>query len=288
MSFRVLLVPLLAAALGAPPAVAAPARTSLGGTVRVTGSRTTVVEVRLPKAVDISSFQAPKGSSITGSGRVVGLMLLDAKLGTRAVSYLRYGFCTAPGCTSPLAHNWFLARGDGPTKPVATIPAGDYRLVLVTDGRPVTVVLKLPGLKGTSNLRPARSVAVTHQTLDFGPFAAPPLQTMYSASTGFDVDGGDGIVLHQFTAATDLSLEQQGGFCLYERDVPILPAPHCPTGTGADISFAKVELGPDRWALIGSIRYLSDGAYRGGPYFRTAGVAHDPLGTVTSLVLPRG
>ena len=286
MSFRVLLVPLLVASLGA-PAVAAPARTSLGGTVRITGSRTTVMEVRLPKAVDMPSFQPPKGSSLTGDGRIVGIMLVDPKLGTRVVSYLRFGFCTAPGCKSPMAHNWFLARGDGPQSPTARVPAGDYRLVLVTDGRPVTAVLKLPGLKGTSTVRPSRPVAIKQQTLDFSTLTTPPLQTMYSASTGWDVDGGAGIVLHQFTAVTDLSLEQQGGFCLYERDVPILPAPGCPTGEGADISFTKVELEPDRWSLIGSIRYLQEGAFRGGPYFRTAGVAHDPLGTVAALTLPK-
>lgn len=288
MSFRILLVPLLVASLGA-PAVAAPARPSLGGTVRISGSHTTVMEVRLPKAVDISSFEAPKGSSINGDGRIVGIMLLDPKLGLRAVSYLRYGLCTTAGCRSPLARTWFLARGDGgPTGPGVKVPAGDYRLVLVTDGRPVSVVLKLPGLKGTTTLRPSRQVAVKHATLDFSAMTTPPLQTMYSASTGWDVDGGVGIVLHQFTAMTDVSLEQQGGFCLYERDVPILPAPGCPTGQGADISFTRVELGPDRWSLIGTIRYLQEGAFRGGPYFRTVGTARDPLGTVTTLTLPRG
>ena len=148
--------------------------------------------------------------------------------------------------------------------------------------------MTFPGLPGKTTLKPSsREVYVRHHTLDFGPLAAPPLQTAYVASTGVDVDGGDGVVLHQFTAKTDLSVQQQGGFCHYEGEVTPEPAPGCPTGSGLAYSTTQLKLEGSSWGMVGHLRYLDEGPYRVGPFYRTVGAAKQPVGTVASIVLPR-
>ena len=289
MHVRVLLVPALVAALTT-PAVAAPKAPALAGTTRVTVTRPTVIDVRLTRALTMSAVGVPKGASVTGDGRIVGAMLLAAdKTSNAAYLLLRYGLCAQAACTPATPYLYYQLRGrSGAPSTSETLPAGAYRLLLVTDGKPVTVTMTFPGLPGKTTLKPpSREMYVRQQTLDFGPFAAPPLQTAYTASAGVDVDGGDGLVLHQFTTKTDASVQQQGGFCHYEGEVAPEPAPGCPTGSGLAYSTTQVKLEPSSWGMVGHLRYLAEGPYRVGPFYRTIGAAKQPVGTIASIVLPR-
>ena len=40
--------------------------------------------------------------------------------------------------------------------------------------------------------------------------------------------------------------------------------------------------------VVGGSRYLDEGPYRAGSFYRTFGVAHDPIGTVSWITLPPG
>ena len=125
MHVRVLLVPALLLAL-CTPAVAAPRAPALAGTTRVTVTRSTVLDVRLPRTVTIGAQGIPKGASVTGDGRIVGAMLLSADKSSLA-SYLllRYGLCTQPGCKGTPSYLYSQVRSrSAPPSTSETLPAG--------------------------------------------------------------------------------------------------------------------------------------------------------------------
>jgi len=285
---RPLLSLTLAAALVAPTAAdAAPSVPVVAGTVRITASRSTTIDVRLPKDVNIGDgWKEPAGSTVTGAGRTIGALMVKADLSLAAYELVRYHFCDKPGCSTPITKTWFHGS-DGTTNPTKVLKAGLYRVLVVTDGKPVTVVMKFPGLKGTLNLRPTRPMYVKHEMPTYlGSTGDVVPGTYYSGSVPILVDGGLGIILHQFYIESDITAQQQGGFCKYSGTVPAEPAPHCPGGSGTDISITEIKAEGGQWAMTGRWKFLDEGDYRAGAYYRTVGLAHDPFGTITTIVMP--
>ena len=295
MSRRRLLVLTLAATLLAPglSADAAPPKIpTLAGTVRVFATTSTTIDVRLPRAVNIGDgYKPPAGTSVTGAGRTIGALLVKADLSLTGMDVVRYNFCDQPGCSTPIWRMWFHGS-DG--KPGAgrpkILPAGVYRLNVITDGKPVSVVLKFPGLKGTVDIRPTRAMHVKHESPNYlGSTGGAAPGTFYSGSVPVVVDGGTGIVLHQFYVETDMTAQQQGGFCSYAAvaaGTAPEPAPECPGGTGTDITITELKPDGGQWAMTGRWKFVEEGEYRAGAYYRTVGVAHDPFGTITTMVMP--
>ena len=95
MSRRQLLVLAVAAALLTPglSAQAAPQVPVLAGTVRITATTSTTIDVRLPKPVHIGDgWKPPAGTNVTGAGRTIGALLVKADHSLQAMEVIRYHF----------------------------------------------------------------------------------------------------------------------------------------------------------------------------------------------------
>jgi hypothetical protein len=291
MRSRRLLPLLLASALAAPltAAEAAPRSHVLAGTVRISTSTSASMVVRLPKPAKFTGpFQAPAGTSVKGDGRIVGVALYDVKKGPPSFDAIRFNWCDQPGCAGTSGYTFFHAH-DGNDQHAPVLPAGDYRLVVVTDGKRVDITLKFPGVPGSVTLNPTGRVQVKHLTQDYE-WVAPgaPFGTAYTTSSDYAVDGGDAILLHQFQVQTDVSVQQSHTFCAWHPIGVEQPAPECPGDRTTRWTTTDVQQEP-RYSRSGGIdRYFDEGRWRAGSFYRTVGEAHDPIGSLAWVVVPRG
>ncbi|HVF04156.1 MAG TPA: hypothetical protein VNA20_04895 [Frankiaceae bacterium] len=163
----------LGATMLAPSAQAArPSAVPLAGTTIVTARRTASMAVRLPRPVD---FHVHDLSVSSPRGRVTAVAL--KRVGSWNAPYVtatHVGFCGEPGCatefpTFSFDHVWAPGSPDGLS---GRLPAGDYRLYVVTDGAPVTFTFRLRGLSGTKRLTPASPARASVVTAT--PTAAEP------------------------------------------------------------------------------------------------------------------
>ena len=122
---------------------------TLRGRTTITATRTGSLLVHLERKVDFSEgFRF----DVTGDGRVYGLMLwkrgghpFDFEGKVPSVAVLVPGLCDAKGCKAEKdVVQWGFTSGIG-----RNLPAGDYELVVVADGAPVTVTLGVESLPGT-------------------------------------------------------------------------------------------------------------------------------------------
>jgi hypothetical protein len=281
----------LAAVLLAPlsAAHAAPRSHVLAGTVRISTSTSAAMVVRLPKPASFfNPFQAPAGTSVKGDGRIIGVAMYDVKMKAPSFDVIRFNYCATAGCPGNLGYTFFHAH-DGDDRHPPKLPAGDYRLVVVTDGKPVDIVLKFPGLSGSVSLHPAGRVMVKHLTPEYETPVdkAAPFGTTYTGYSDYGVDGGDALALLQFQVRTDMSVQQNQTWCIYPARVDAPPAPQCPDGNTTQYGVTKVKQEPGYWRSGLIARYFSEGTYRAGAYYQALGMAHDPIGTVTWVVVPR-
>jgi hypothetical protein len=282
----------LAAVLLAPlsAAQAAPRSHALAGTVRISTSTSAAMIVRLPKPASFNSpFIAPAGTSLKGDGRVVGVTMYDVKMRAPSYDVIRFNHCDTPGCSGNLGSLFFHAhdaQGDGHAP---TLPAGDYRLVVVTDGKPVDIVMKFPGLSGSVTLHPAGRVTVKSLTPEYeSPVdKAAPFGTAYTGYADYGVDGGDAMALLQFQVRTDMSVQQNQTWCIYPARVDAPPGPQCPDGSTTQFGITDVKQEPGYWRSSLVARFFPEGTYRAGAWYNALGMAHDPTGTVTWVVVPR-
>lgn len=232
--FRALVVVTAALAAVLPRGVeAATPALPLAGQVTVSGRTAGYVPVTLPYAVDFRAdggreFERP---SATFTGGAYGWLLLTAK------SERGWGFAGATRVPSALGGSTeFRIDGTDPRSGerlanTATLPAGTYRLYLLTSG-PGGVTFRLPGLRGTTALGVTTRAAATATTL-VAPTVNGVAPNAYANGVTF---GGDTPTLalsyHYFRSTAQAAA--QFGWCTY-RDGP--PAgqwvPGCP---GADIA----------------------------------------------------
>ncbi|MDX6275014.1 MAG: hypothetical protein QOJ92_2224 [Frankiales bacterium] len=176
---------LVAATAVALPASARTHYVELAGETTITAAHSGSVLVTVPDDAKLSwKALGNPDISIAGSGRLVGFMLepvgqqgysLDSVLVMRLPSSQRNALevsglaapTPGPACTQP---------GDDPTDPLGScedwkdpgygfLYEGRYRLTVLTDGAPVTIMLKLHGLDGSLDLSPATTVASTESTM---------------------------------------------------------------------------------------------------------------------------
>jgi len=134
------------------------------GVTTIAGSQSTSVDVHLPRDVTVAT---PFGSSpdldVEGTGRFVGFVLTGTEPGTAGLTLVGGRF---PAHASPVEFIMpvppYPATGGGSFEVLklygdeVTLPAGDYRLYLLTDGGEVEVTLRLDELDGWVDLAPER------------------------------------------------------------------------------------------------------------------------------------
>lgn len=161
---------LAVAAVAPPPAVARQRAeagvVSLAGTNHLRFSRPGVLDVSLPEP---TSLHFPlRGRSrhivVEGDGRFVGVVLasLDDRFRLRRAPLViagTYQRCGTPGCSGrayPFVQPTGLDKWDR-----IRLPAGRYRLYVVTDDAPGELTLRLPGLSGAVELPGPRTATAS-------------------------------------------------------------------------------------------------------------------------------
>lgn len=270
----------LAAGLAAPPAQAAPP--TLAGTTVVTGSSTAGMRVRLTRSISLPLDRRGQ-VRISGNGRTVGIVLTRADLAEPmrpTYAYVRFGFCTKPGCRAKETHDGPIGFNPGEGGRLRLTP-GDYQLYVVADGSPVTATISLPGLPGTTRLRPG----VRNR---FGP-RTPTVRSPAGSSNVYGA--GD---MHEFGGFGGLSLQAIGlntgpwvagevGDCVYGTRPPVEQAafqPRCPGGAGATVVDGVVT------ALTIHRQYYFNAYLRVVPGLLGHGAWFVAAGNVTEVAIP--
>jgi hypothetical protein len=274
---------LLAGAVVAPAAgAAAPA---LAATTVVTGTITGYADVTLTRPLVVAD--ATPNVTVRGSG-FVAVVLVRLQ---RGIAPPGLAVSTLPG-TSTLHHHWIgHARGtfaddDQPTFFTHRLPAGRYRLYLVTHG-PVTVTWRLPLGGGratvTARTRTADTRAVTIPAGTRGVAVAPGYAA--TATTTF-AHRGVTLAWSWYEAAADVAAATGG--CTYPGAPStdgLGPAPAC-----LDRDASKGPVGPavdDR--LVGQgTAFTAPGTWTSKQYARVAGVVRDGGASVLLLDLGTG
>jgi hypothetical protein len=231
--------------LSAAPTTGANAATPvrLAGTTVITGSRSASVPVVLTRAgtVRIDDFTGQSDNvTVTGNGRVAGFDL-RADNGTAAPPHLFAALtngCYAARCAArehvvnTFADRFAAVNAGGSVK-VYTLPAGRYHLLLVADGVPVTIRLRLGGLAGSATVRPTGAAAVVWDALKPNLSAGPaPATFAYSAFAGaLPVSDRGGILFTVFDVRVSAGDLGQRGFCYYPgTTAPRTYSAGCPNG----------------------------------------------------------
>lgn len=174
--------------LSAPPAGAA-AR-ALAGTNVITVTRASYIDVRIPRQVTLRTpFDASPDLSVAGGAPLAAFVLSGTDSRTRSIT-VAGGASTVDGRTARflLPVRPFPDSGSGTYEDwktyadVTTLPAGAYRLYVVSSGR-ATITLRLPGLTGKAALTPARTAKAEVAAPDHEVTAADARENVYAAST---------------------------------------------------------------------------------------------------------
>ena len=151
-------VALTAAAISPATARSPVDRVTLGGVNVISGDSITGMSVRIPEPVTVEGDPFSNDDvSYSGPGRVVGLALVEQGVPLRRAFELvsvRWSYCGEPGCPPDPDDVAEITTSSDFRGKRWEIPAGDYRLYLIADGKPVEVTLKLHGLDGSTDLHP--------------------------------------------------------------------------------------------------------------------------------------
>lgn len=270
------------------PSYAASAPVMLAGTTVVTGSRTASMVVRLSRPVDITandlSFDSPRGRMTAAVLKKTG------PWNAPYVSVTHSGYCAAPGCTAtfPKGGGGSYIWAPGSTNGLSgRLPAGTYRLYLITDGGPATFTFRFPSLSGSRRLTPrdpARASVVAPKPTMAEPALSPSL---FAGGSARRVPASGGInatvVWKEVPAAGAPSAT---GSCEYVGEpkpgkaTPAFQMP-CDAGRGDMppwvsenhyIGPATTPVGPGRFITMFSTGYTLPGGHHGiGGYHNTPG-----------------
>lgn len=287
-SWRHVAAPLaVIACVWAVPVAAAPAAVTLAGRTVVTGSRTGSIAVRLPRAVDLSITDM---STSSPRGRLTAMVLKkDGAWNAPFAQVVHEGYCAERACATPfpkagIGYVWAPGSTSGTS---GRLPAGSYRLYLVTDGAPATFTIHLRGLSGTTRVTPtgtARAGIVTPKPTVAEPASSPALFAGGSTHTTPAKGGINAtLVWKELPAPVPPSA---AGLCTYDGSAPAagtVPAYQMPCSNGSGgfppyLSGANAAgppttpLGPGRFVTsIGGSYLLPPGRFSIGGYHDTAG-----------------
>ena len=207
----------LLAAVGATggPAHGASARPAVAGVTVLEGSQTAVTHVRVSQDTTLIDprFNPGDGFSVTGSSALVGFALVSDQPQPEIVLV---------GGRLP----WAVSADSSPTTVLMplrgldfsdrySLPAGDYRLYLLTDGQPARVTLQFEGLTGETLLEPGQPVPYDIRTP--GPRDSTPSESTYYASGDHATMQSNGLVFaSRFSRYASYVSDREEG-CFYER-----------------------------------------------------------------------
>lgn len=257
-----------------PRVEAAPQKTPrviLGRTNVITGRRSAMVDVRIPRKaqanvrLDVGKRTGPNHwIDIEGAGRAAGFALMpdppSDDLSSRFLMATRLSKCAVRGCSSrhdPIIFMRPFTFGDGPQ--LIDLPRGRYRLYLIADGTRVKITLRLKGLSGTRRIQPRKAAPVDVQAPRTRVFTQGSKRSIYSAGSTYK-SGSRGFFV---SAIYVLGRRFEGaawGMCAYNAPPPpeqTAYGPHCSAltygaGLGAG-SFGFFSGGPNArgfWVVI--------------------------------------
>jgi len=226
--------------LAVPTSSAAPARSSgpasadrrvtLGHRNLITGNRTRAMRVRLPRTASIATTDPePEDLAVRGGGRFVGFALFGDGRGVRETGL----FVGRPPMRTRI-QPVVVGSGLESFKGRYLLPAGDYVLYLLADGRDASVTVTLEGLSGARSLTPKEPVqySVAIPAPDYDSSSAPGgLKNLYSAGATRRI-GEVAFVFDAMWERHDAHAVTEFISCRYDHR-PQGPAPFAPGCPGA-------------------------------------------------------
>ncbi|MDQ3915313.1 MAG: hypothetical protein M3323_08300 [Actinomycetota bacterium] len=246
------------------------------GADNVISGTTGYTAVTIPKG---AHFPAKTGENpyfrISGRGRFVGALLVQAGNGLLrdGVSLFvgRYSFCDAPACDPVEPTQVLITRG---TDREGTLPPGDYRLYLITDGAPASVAMRFDGLTGKTKIVP--DVRLDAEVTEPATNIAAPGNLAHSYARSYDFKGVKGFTFKVLSIKGDAWAAGRYGDCIYGSD-PLLPAPvgyiapECPGGLGIWTLDATVR--PSRFRIDNYSQTIYDpGEWKVSSFYEAAGL----------------
>lgn len=248
------LVNLGVGASAGPEAPARPvARPPLARTTRVLAKETSIVSVRLPKPVSVRDGvnEIPGFDTHGPPGGIVAFALvrdsveLFGLLGGRLPS-------GGPFFSEDHPIEFLLPLGaSGPVQEEGSfgLPAGDYKLYVITDGAPSEVVLRLDGLTGRTGIRASGDVEFDSELMTTRLDA--PGKAVYSAGGSGKFETDDGLIFSYMVIVNRAWVAGEFGRCVWKGEArgpePVSWGPHCPTAE--DPMVETMQYGPDEFGV---------------------------------------
>lgn len=255
----------------------------LAGRTVITASHTARAIVELPRSVTLAYGRGLlfKGLSIDGPGRIVGLALISTRDSSRpGFVELRMRTCFTRGCTQSapgqpdqlIETDWgsppppYGPSNDAPA--TFSLPAGSYQLSVYTDGAPIRISWRIPGLVGKATVQarlqqhsaqtspPERAVVGTAA-------GAASSQASATGSTATDVS----VLAFAHVVAGSAHVTSDTSWCIYDGNGPPggVMTSGCPGGGGLafDATYVTASYRGMSWGMS-----VGTGKDAAGRYFQ--------------------
>jgi hypothetical protein len=248
---------LLATVAAAPPTSAAESRVDLAGITVLEGSQTAVIPVRLDREAELlnPAYFPGQGVIASGDSPLVGFALVSDQPDPDQVLV---GGLLPWKVSQPRAQTVVIPLTGVDFGDRFRIPAGDYRLYLITDGAPARVTLEFGGLPGETVLRPQQPVPYALKMPESRSITTPAGENFHVSGDHADLQSNGLVFSSDFTIYTSY-FSSRSETCFYDR--PTTDAdfgPQClPDGFGSSFTFT------DLTSLTGRQGRFSYGGYPG-------------------------
>lgn len=258
-------------ALALPLAQSAPAPAAplprLAGATTITGTATASTLVRLDRAIQVPADELHDRVEVNGRGRAYGIVLAGAERRTRDafLSVINFSFC-GRSCTSERDGAAYGFFNNDVESGLIELPAGLYQVAIIADGSKVAAKLSLPGLSGSTVIRPASRTS--------GPSSEKVVvsgddsKAIYSGGSTFRVQDR---VFSASALRVKRSLATGGvfGACFYEDGLPSAGAfaPGCPGGANNLFLDAVVGPVPTEYVFASALVFSEQGPAGHGNWF---------------------
>lgn len=248
------------------PAPAAPLA-KLAGATTIAGTTTASTLVRLDRSVRLAADELHERVEVSGRGRAYGVVLAGAERRTRDafLAVINFSFC-GRSCTSQRDGAAYGFFNDDVESGLITLPAGLYQVALIADGAKVAAKLSLPGLPGSTVIRPtSRTSGPSSEKVVV---SGNDTKTVYAGGSTFRVRDR---VFSASALRVKRSLATGGAFgaCFYEDGVPPAGAfaPGCPAGANSLFLDAVVGPVPTEYVFASALVFSAKGRAGHGNWF---------------------